>query len=141
MYRRGSADQLHSLMKKDFKPTGYTSVSPYLIVNGAKRLADLLQNIFHAQPLRKYENPDGSIIHLEIKLDDSVIMISYGSEAYPAQPFLLHVYVPDVNATFKKAIDAGCEAVEEPVNKQGDPDTRGMFKDFNGNLWAVSTQL
>lgn len=125
---------------KDFKPTGYTSVSPYLIVKDAKRLANLLQQIFNAQPLRKYENENGRIVHMEVRLDDSVIMMSDGSESYPPQPFLLHVYVPDVHSTFKKATDAGCQVVEQPINREGDPDTRGMFKDFDGNLWTVSTQ-
>lgn len=125
---------------KDFKPAGYTSVSPYLIVKDAKRLANLLQQIFNARQLRKYENGNGGIVHMEVKLDDSIIMMSDGSEAYPPQPFLLHVYVPDVHEVFKKAIDAGCEVIEQPANKPGDPDTRGTFKDFDGNLWAVSTQ-
>lgn len=128
-------------MKQDFKPYGYNSVSPYLIVDGAQRMINLLTEIFDAKTLRRYNQPDGSIMHAEIRIDDSVIMLSDATEAYPANQFLLHVYVPDVYQTFKKAIAAGCESVEEPVNKKGDPDTRGTFKDFTGNLWAVSSQL
>jgi PhnB protein len=73
-------------------------------------------------------------------VDDSVIMISDASSAYPANEVLLHVYVPDVHTTFNTAIELGCEVVERPVNKDGDPDTRGSFKDFAGNIWAVGTQ-
>lgn len=128
-------------MKGDFKPQGYNSLSPYFIVNDCRRMVDLLKGIFNASELRKYENSDGTIMHMELKIDDSVIMLSEASERYPANQFLIHVYVPDVHATFKKAIDLGCDAVEEPVNKPGDPDMRGTFKDYQGNMWAIGTQV
>jgi uncharacterized glyoxalase superfamily protein PhnB len=104
-------------------------------------MIDLLTTIFNATELRKYENEDGSIMHIELKIDDTVIMLADSSETYPANNFLLHVYVPDVKETFKKAIRLGCEVVEEPVNKKGDPDMRGTVKDFQGNMWAIGTQV
>jgi PhnB protein len=124
-----------------YKPENYTSLSPYLIVNGAQRLADLLTVIFNGKELRKYNRPDGSIMHLEILIDDTVLMISDATADYPGQKTMLHLYVPDVMATFKLAIENGCELIEEPVNKNGDPDKRGAFYDFAGNYWAVSTQI
>ncbi|HEX6892071.1 MAG TPA: VOC family protein [Chryseolinea sp.] len=127
-------------MRKSFKPSGYNSVSPYLIVDGAQKMIDLLKGIFQARELRRYDGPNGTIMHVEVCIDDSVIMISDASSAYPANEVLLHVYVPDVHSTFNKAIELGCEVVERPVNKEGDPDTRGSFKDFSGNIWAVGTQ-
>jgi PhnB protein len=42
---------------------------------------------------------------------------------------------------FNKAIEAGCEIVEQPQEREGDPDRRATFKDFAGNLWSVGTQL
>jgi uncharacterized glyoxalase superfamily protein PhnB len=104
-------------------------------------MVDLLKGIFDASVLRKYEHSDGSIMHMELKIDDSVIMLADSSKEYPANQFLIHVYVPDVKATFEKAISLGCETVQVPENKEGDPDLRGTFKDFQGNMWAVSTQL
>jgi PhnB protein len=127
-------------MRKSFKPSGYNSVSPYLIVDGAQRMIDLLRGIFQARELRRYDGPNSTIMHAEVCVDDSVIMISDASSAYPANEVLLHVYVPDVHSTFNTAIELGCEVVERPVNKDGDPDTRGSFKDFAGNIWAVGTQ-
>lgn len=70
-------------MNKPFKPAGYNSVSPYFIVNGAQRLIDLLKKIFDATELRRYDMRDGSIIHAEIQLDDSVIMPGDASDKYP----------------------------------------------------------
>ena len=127
-------------MKASYKPSGYNSLSPYIIVDGAQKMIDLLKGIFQATELRRYDNPNGTIMHVELKIDDSVIMLSDASSTYPANELLLHVYVPDVHKTFKKAIELGCVSIEEPINREGDPDTRGSFKDFSGNIWAVGTQ-
>ncbi|MEM9674717.1 MAG: VOC family protein [Bacteroidota bacterium] len=128
-------------MNKNYKPQHYSSLSPYLIVNDAKRLIDLLTAVFDATELRKFTRPDGKIAHVELKIDDSVIMISDSTDGYPANKTMLHLYVPDVFKTFDKAIENGCTIIEKPVNKDGDPDTRGSFYDFAGNYWAISTQM
>jgi len=124
-----------------YKPENFNSLSPYLIVDGAQRLANLLKTVFNGKELRKYSREDGSIMHMEVLIDDSVVMISDATADYPGQKTMLHLYVPDVMATFKLAIENGCELIEEPVNKNGDPDKRGSFYDFAGNYWAVSTQI
>ena len=128
-------------MDTSFKPSGYNSVSPYLVVDGAQKMIDLLKGIFQATELRRYDNADGSIMHAELRIDDSVIMIGDASASYPSNQSLLHVYVPDVHKTFQRALTLGCEVIEQPVNKEGDPDTRGSFKDFSGNVWAIGTQM
>lgn len=128
-------------MNKNFKPKGYNSVSPYFIVNGADRFIDLMKQIFDAKKLREYRMPDGTIMHAEIQIDDSVIMIGESSEKYPPVPIVIHVYVSDVDTVFQKAIDAGCEVVEPPKEQENDPDRRATFKDFAGNWWSVGTQI
>lgn len=128
-------------MASEFKPAGYNSVSPYLVVDGAQKMVDLLKGVFGAKELRRYNNADGTILHAEIKIDDSVIMLADANKNYPPNQLLIHIYVPDVDNTFTKALNLGCDVVEKPVNKKGDPDKRGMFRDFNGNTWAVGTQM
>jgi PhnB protein len=123
-----------------YKPENYNSLSPYLIVDNAQKLVDLLITIFDAKTLRRFDHENGKIAHIELLLDDSVIMISDSTESYEANKTMLHIYVPDVFKAFEKAIENGCEIIEEPINKLGDPDTRGSFYDFAGNYWAVSTQ-
>lgn len=125
---------------KQYKPENYNSLSPYLIVDNAQKLVELLTTIFEAKTLRRFDHENGKIAHIELQLDDSVIMISDSSESYEANKTMLHIYVQDVFETFNKAIENGCELIEKPVNKQGDPDTRGSFYDFAGNYWSVSTQ-
>lgn len=128
-------------METLFKPSGYNSVSPYFVVNGAQELIDLMKHIFNATELRRYDRPDGTIMHAEVRIDDSVIMIGDSSGEFPPLPWIIHIYVPNVDEIYKKAVEYGCEIVEEPREREGDPDRRGTFKDFAGNMWSVSTQL
>jgi PhnB protein len=123
-----------------YKPDNYNSLSAYLIVDHAQKLVDLLTKVFNAKTLRRYDQENGKIAHIELQLDDTVLMISDSSEHYEANKTMLHIYVPDVFKTFDIAIENGCEMIEKPVKKDGDPDTRGAFFDFAGNYWAVSTQ-
>jgi len=127
--------------EKQFKPSGYNSVSPYFIVNDAQKFIDLMKNIFGAKELRRYDRPDGTIMHAEIQIDDSVIMLGNSSDKFPPVTLVMHVYVSNVDEIFKRAIDAGCEIVEKPKEQDGDPDRRATFKDFAGNMWSVGTQL
>lgn len=122
-----------------FKPTGYNSLSPYFIVENAPRFVQLMKDLFGAEELRSYTRPDGMLMHVELRLDDSVIMLSEATPDYPPNEFLIHLYVPDAREAYKKAIELGCEGIQEPIQKD-DPDIRGMFKDFNGNVWTVGTQ-
>ena len=124
-----------------YKPSGYNSLSPYLIIDDAKKFVELMKAIFDAKELRRYDQENGDILHCELQVDDSIIMISNSTSQYPANKTMLHLYVPDVFKTFRKAIENGCEIIEEPINKDGDPDTRGSFYDFAGNFWSVSTQI
>ena len=125
---------------KTYKPDKYNSLSPYLIVDNAQKLVDLLTAIFDAKTLRRFDRENGKIAHIELLLDDTVMMISDSTENYGANKAMLHIYVSDVFKTFDKAIELGCIAIEKPINKPGDPDTRVSFYDFAGNYWAVSTQ-
>lgn len=125
---------------KPYKPENYNSLSPYLIVDNAQKLVDLLTIVFAAKILRRFDRENGKIAHVELQLDDSLIMISDSTDTFKANKTMLHIYVPDVFETFEKAIENGCEIIEKPINKEDDPDTRGSFYDYAGNYWAVSTQ-
>lgn len=124
----------------NYKPEGYNSVSPYLIVSGAEQMINFLIEVFNGTPTRRFNTPDGKIMHAEVKLDDSIIMISEATEKYPQNNSLLHVYVQNSGEVYQRALAYGCEDQGAPKKSEGDPDRRGMFKDFAGNLWAVSTQ-
>jgi uncharacterized glyoxalase superfamily protein PhnB len=128
-------------MEKQYKPVGYNSVSPYFIADGAQKLVDFLKQLFHAVEIRRFDRPDGKIMHTELKIDDSIIMLSDSTENYPAITLIMHVYVPKVDETYQKAISLGCISLEAPQESTGDPDRRATFKDFAGNIWSVGTQV
>ena len=81
-------------MSHDYKPEGYNSVSPYFIVDGAQKMVDFLKELFNAQEKRRYDMPDGTIMHVELQIDDSIIMLGDSSK-FPAVTHVMHVYVED----------------------------------------------
>jgi PhnB protein len=126
---------------KNWKPESYSSVSPYLVVSDAQKVVAFAKAVFGATELRRYDMPDGSIMHVELRIDDSVIMLGDGGPKYPPFASLIHVYVDDVDAVYRRAIEAGATSVEAPRTREGDPDRRGSVKDPCGNTWSIATQL
>jgi uncharacterized glyoxalase superfamily protein PhnB len=127
-------------MNAPFKPEGYTSVAPYLMVPEAQPVIDFLKQVFDATELRRYDMPDGRVMHAEVRVGDTVVMLADATAAYPAFPAWMHVYVPDVDDTYRRALAAGATSVQEPVRREGEPDMRGGVADPAGNVWWVSTQ-
>jgi PhnB protein len=127
-------------MKVTYKPEGYTSVAPYLVVNGVDETIKFLKQVFGAKPLRTHVGPDGLFMHAEVRIDDTVVMLADSGAAATAIPAHVHVYVTDVDTTYQMAVDAGATPVQEPVKKQ-DADKRGGFRDAGGTTWWVSTQV
>lgn len=123
-----------------YKPDGYPSASVYLMCDDAARLIGFLHDVFGAEVLRRTERPDGRIAHVEVRIDDSVVMLADTTEGYPAVTAWLHVYVPDVDATYRRALDAGGTSVQEPAQKD-DPDRRAGVADPCGNTWWLATQV
>lgn len=132
---------MRSTMKTQYKPDGYASVSVYIMADGAQRVIDFLTASLQASPLRRFESEDGSILHAEVQIDDTVVMISEAGGNYPAFPVWLHVYVPDVDQTYQKMLAAGGHSVQAPAQREGDPDRRGGVQDPAGNTWWISTQV
>lgn len=128
-------------MNEPYKPQGYSSVSAYVVADGAQRVIDFLREAFDAAQTRRYDMPDGSIVHAEVQIDDTVVMIADGGGDNPAFPVWLHVYVPDVDESYRRALDAGGVAVDEPKQRAGDPDRRAGVKDPAGNTWWIATQV
>lgn len=127
-------------MTAAYKPTGYTSVSPYLIVGGASDTIAFLARVFDAEELRRFPDDGGRVIHAEVRLDDTVIMIADGVAAWPPVPAHVHIYVPDVDATYRRALEAGAVSIQEPVQKD-DADKRGGVKDPGGTTWWIATKV
>jgi PhnB protein len=126
-------------MKPTTPPQGYSTVSPYLVVGGAGETLRFLEDVFGAERLRSFAAEDGGLVHAEVRIGDSVIMIADGNEAWPPVAAHVHVYVEDVNETYRRALEAGAEGVQEPVRKD-DEDRRGGIRDAGGTTWWIATR-
>ncbi|HUX73430.1 MAG TPA: VOC family protein [Steroidobacteraceae bacterium] len=127
-------------MNTPHKPEGYSAVSPYLVVDGAGRTIDFMVRVFDAVELRRFADPAGKIMHAEVRVADSVVMLADGGPHWPPAPCYLHIYVHDVDSTYRRALDAGAVSVQEPV-KKSDADKRGGVKDPGGTTWWIATKI
>lgn len=128
-------------MKSQHKPANYSTVSPYLIVNGADATIDFLTRVFGAIELRRFPDDSGKLMHAEVRIDDTIIMLADPAPPdWPPVSSYVHIYVPDVDATYRKALEAGAVSVQEPVKKQ-DEDKRGGVKDAGGTTWWIATKV
>ena len=123
------------------RPAGYPAVSAYLVATGAQSVIDFAVATFGATPLRRFDAPDGTIMHAEFRIDDSVVMIGEAGSQWPSIPAFVHVYVDDVDAVFRRALEAGAVSVQAPTQRPGDRDKRGGVRDQAGNTWWISTQV
>jgi uncharacterized glyoxalase superfamily protein PhnB len=123
-----------------YKPDGHTSVTPYLIVDGANGTIEFLRAVFGAAEIQRHADPSGKIMHAEVRIDDTVVMIADSTNMWPSVPSHVHVYVRDVDAAYRRALDAGATSVQEPVKKH-DPDKRGGVKDAGGTTWWIGTRI
>ncbi len=126
-------------MSDHYKPEGYSTVSPYLIVDGARRAIDFLVDVFGATELRRMVNEDGTIMHAEVRLGDSVVMLADSVANWPPGAAHIHVYVEDVDAIYRRALAAGATALQ-PVQKD-DADKRGGIRDVTGTTWWIATRV
>jgi uncharacterized glyoxalase superfamily protein PhnB len=127
-------------MSSSHKPHGYTTVAPYLIVDGAGATIDFLARVFGAVELRRFPDDAGKLVHAEVRIDDTVVMLADGAEGWPPVPSHVHVYVPDVDDSYRRALEAGATSVQEPVQKD-DADKRGGVRDPGGTTWWIATMV
>ena len=123
------------------KPANHSTVSPYLIVNGADATIDFLKRVFDAIELRRFPDDSGRLRHAEVRIDDTVIMLADAMPPdWPSIASYVHIYVRDVDATYRKALEAGATSVQERVKKE-DEDKRGGVKDAGGTTWWIATKV
>jgi PhnB protein len=127
-------------------PEGHRTVTAYLAIKNAAGALDFYERAFGATVRYKLSMPDGRVGHAEIELGDSVIMLAdefpeYGGkspEALGGSPVSIHLYVPDVDAFFKRALAAGARE-RKRVEDQFYGDRSGQLEDPFGHLWWVAT--
>jgi uncharacterized glyoxalase superfamily protein PhnB len=121
-------------------PEGYHTVTPYLMVAGAAKFIDFMVAAFGARKTEQMMKPDGTIGHTEIRVGDSVIMLSEANAQMPATPVMLHLYVEDVDAAFERAVRAGGTVMQKPT-VQFYGDRAGGVKEPGGNTIWIATHV
>lgn len=129
-------------------PDGYHAVTPYLIVDDAKRALDFYKQALDAVEVMRMPGPDGKIGHAEIRIGDSVVMLADEAPAMGARsprtiggsPITLMVYLEDVDAQVAKAVAAGA-TLTRPVANQFYGDRTGGIDDPFGHHWYLATHV
>ena len=127
-------------MSVNYQPSQYHSVTPYILLADVQGLIDFLGAAFNAEVVEKIATPDGTIMHAEVKIGDSIIMMGQPSPEFELSKSLIYVYTEDVNATYKQALEAGGTSMEEPKD-QFYGDRIAAVKDPFGKLWWIATHI
>jgi len=121
-------------------PDGYHSVTAYLVVQGVPKLLDFLKQAFDAKETERFTQPDGKVMHAEVKIGDSVVMMGEAGGEFKAMPSSIHLYVNDMDATYERAMEAGATSLREPKNEFYGDRSAGV-KDPVGNHWWIATHV
>lgn len=121
-------------------PVGFHSVTPYLTVQGVPALIDFLKGAFGATEVHRHTLPDGSIMHAQVRIGDSPVMMGEAHGQWPPLPASLYVYVEDVDATYRRALEAGAQSLVAPHDEFYGDRMSGV-KDPVGNYWWIATHI
>lgn len=121
-------------------PDGFHRVTPYLVCDDVSKLLDFVARAFYAEVKEKMEVPSGTVMHADVLIGDSHVMMGQACEGNPAMPSMLYLYVEDCDAAFQKAIGAGAESIQEPAD-QFYGDRSGGVRDPLGNQWWFGTRI
>lgn len=121
-------------------PDGYHTVTPYLLTNDATKVLDFAKRAFGANETERHEDDKGQVQHAAMRIGDSMVMLGQANDKFPAMQSMLHLYVPDVDAAYKRAIEAGGTSLREPTNEFYGDRSSGVA-DPAGNQWWIATHV
>ena len=121
-------------------PEGYHTVTPYLTVADAEAQIDFLKRAFGAEETYRHGDDKGRVMHAEVRLGDSMVMIGQAREPWTPKPSNFYLYVEDVDAAYKRAVEAGGKSIREPTD-QFYGDRTGGVEDTLGNSWWIGTHI
>ena len=123
-------------------PSGYQSITPFIIAKGAAELLHFMKQAFRAKekPGSRVTNDDGTIAQVEAEIGDSVLMMCDAKPEWPQTPSFLRLDVKDGDATFERAIDAGATRVTKMTDLPSG-DRVGRVRDAWGNVWWIHQHI
>ena len=126
-------------MAVNYKPADNQNVIPYLVIPDPAKELEFVKQVFGAKEIH-VSRDQGRIMHATVKIGDSVVMMGQASQQFAALPAAIYIYVPDVDATYKRALATGAASVMEPAD-QFYGDRNGGVKDSNGVQWWMATHI
>ena len=133
---------------KSAVPEGHHTVTPQLTMDDAAKAIDWYKKALGAEEVARALGPDGKVMHAEIRIGDSRIMMndamggSKGPQSFGGSPASLWIYVDDCDALFNRAVAAGAKVAPGPMGQLMDQfwgDRTGTFTDPSGYQWTVAT--
>jgi uncharacterized glyoxalase superfamily protein PhnB len=121
-------------------PEGYPTVCPYIVVPGVAKLIDFAKQVFDATEGHVSKRADGTVMHAEVKIGDSVIMMGEAPGGGKNFPAMLHLFMEDVDARYQRAIQAGAKSIREPADQIYGDRSAGV-EDMCGNQWWIATHI
>lgn len=127
-------------------PPGYHSVTPYLVVRDGARAIDFYKQSFGATEIARMGTPDGKIAHAELKIGDSMIMLSdemmgnRSPESLGGSPVSIFLYIENVDSVFNQAVKAGAKSDMPPADMFWG-DRYGKLTDPFGHVWGLATHI
>src|SRR5690348_11676803 len=119
----------------------YRTVTPYLVVNDVARLVTFLTEAFGARERMRLPRPDGSVMHAEVAIGDSIVMMGEPMPGMGVMPGAVFLRVVDADEAYRKALAAGATSVNEPTDRPHAGERYGGVKDPCGNMWWPAAVL
>ncbi len=122
------------------EPTLTPKLAPYLVAKDARGLIRFIEQAIGGKLSFEMSGPDGRLAHAEVRVADGVLMIGERPTDRDSFPAMLHIYVPNTDVSYHRAIEAGASSVREP-GESGDGLRRGGVRDSWGNEWWFSSPV
>jgi uncharacterized glyoxalase superfamily protein PhnB len=124
--------------RANYIPEGFHTVTPYLVGSGTARLMEFLKRAFGAEETFRMARPDGTIGHASMRIGDAMVEMADAMAGRKAMPSAMHVYVPNADEVYRRAVEAGATSLYEPKDMPYG-DHEGGVRDPAGNDWYIAT--
>ncbi|MDQ6706617.1 MAG: VOC family protein [Acidobacteriota bacterium] len=125
-------------MPVHYIPEGQANIVPYIVVSGISKLIDFMKAVFDAEETERVARADGTIMHAQVKIGGTLLMMGEPQGGFGPMPAQLYIYVPNTDETFQRAIKAGATSLMEPADMFYGDRNAGI-KDPCGNHWWIAT--